>query len=294
MTIYIDIVLLENLIMNYIILLTTAIVLKVKIKQIRLITAGLIGAIYTIIGYTKILGIHTSFTLKFILSLVIIYVAYNPQNIKKMLKEIIAFYFISFAFGGAAFAFIYIIKPQEIIMKNGLFLGAYPVKIVIFSVIVMSMIIITFSKIKRKIKYRDLFCEIEIHLNGKIIKTIAMIDSGNMLKEPITNIPVIVVERTLLYECLPKEILNNLERIIGGDFRNITSKIKDEYISRLKLIPYSSLGKQNGMLLGIKANKVIVRKEEHENEINNIIIGIYPESFTKRGEYRALIGIELI
>lgn len=294
MTIYIDIVLLENLIMNYIILLTTAIVMKIKIKQIRLILAGLIGAIYTIIGYTKILGIHTSFTLKFILSIVIIYVAYNPQNIKKMLKEIMFFYFISFAFGGAAFAFIYIIKPQEILMKNGLFLGVYPIKIVILSVIVVSTMIITFTIIRRKIKYKDIFCEIEIYLNGKIIKTIAMIDSGNMLKEPITNIPVIVVEHTLLYECLPKEILNNLERIIGGDFKNITEKIKDEYMSQLKLIPYSSLGKQNGMLLGIKAKKVIVKKEDNENEINNIIIGIYPSSFTKRGDYGALIGIDLI
>ena len=35
MTIYIDIVLVENIIMNYIILFATAIVLKIKIKHIR-------------------------------------------------------------------------------------------------------------------------------------------------------------------------------------------------------------------------------------------------------------------
>ena len=53
MTIYIDVVLFENLIMNYIILLATGIILKIKIKHLRLIIASLIGAIYSIFGYIK-------------------------------------------------------------------------------------------------------------------------------------------------------------------------------------------------------------------------------------------------
>ena len=63
---------------------------------------------------------------------------------------------------------------------------------------------------------------------------------------------------------------------------------------KLKVIPFSSLGKQNGMLLGIKAEKVIIKFEEEEKENQNIIIGIYNKSLTKRGEYRALLGIELM
>ena len=31
---------------------------------------------------------------------------------------------------------------------------------------------------------------------------------------------------------------------------------------RLKVIPFSSLGKQNGMLLGIKAEEVVIKNEE--------------------------------
>ena len=121
-----------------------------------------------------------------------------------------------------------------------------------------------------------------------------MIDTGNMLKEPITNTPVVVVEHTLLYECIPKEILNNLENIIGGDFEKVPEHIKEKYISRLKLIPFSSLGKQNGMLLGIKPQYIKIMKEEDEQINKNVIIGIYNKSLTKKGEYRALMGIELI
>jgi len=295
MTIYIDIVLIENLIMNYIILFTTAVVLKIKVNHIRLILASLLGAGYSIIAYMGIIKVYSSIILKIILSALIIYIAFNPQNIKKMCKDLLLFYLVSFVFGGAAFALIYIIKPQNILMKNGLFLGTYTLKTVMLGAVVAFCIIIgAFAIIKNKISKKDMFCEIEILINQKKIKTKAMIDTGNMLKEPITNVPVIVVEHILLYSCMPKEILNNLKEIMGGDFKNIPCDIQEKYISKLKLIPFSSLGKQNGMLIGIRPEYVKVITDEQEKINKNVIIGIYEKSLTKKGEYQALIGIELL
>ena len=87
-------------------------------------------------------------------------------------------------------------------------------------------------------------------------------------------------------------ILNNTESILGGDFKNIPEDIKREYIPKLKIIPFASLGKQNGMLVGIKPEKIEIINEQTE-ENKNAIIGIYNKSLTKKGEYNALIGIEL-
>lgn len=292
MTIYVDIVLVENLIMNYIILFATGLVLKLKINQIRIIISSLLGAMYSIIAYAGILEIYSSLGLKIVLSILIVYIAFNPQNAKKMWKYILIFYLTSFVFGGAAFALIYIIKPQDILMRNGLFLGTYPLKTVMLSAIIGFFIIVTaFTIVKSKISKKDMFCNIEIKLNEKIIKTKAMLDTGNLLKEPITNTPVVVVEHTLLYECIPKEILNNLEKIIGGDFEKLPNYIREEYVLKLKLIPFSSLGKTNGMLLGIKPEYIkVIGEEERVNK--NVIIGIYNKSLTKKGEYRALMGME--
>lgn len=295
MTIYIDVVLIENLLMNYIILYATGIVMKIKMKVVRLLLASLIGALYSIMAYISTFGIYSNIILKFILSIIIIYVAYNPQTAKKMWKELMVFYLVSFVFGGAAFALIYIVKPQEILMKNGLFLGTYPLKTVLLgAVLAFVLIIVVFAIAKNKISKKDMFCDIKFKLNGKEIKTKAMIDTGNLLKEPITNTPVVVVEHTLLYDCMPKEILNHLEDILGGDFEKVPEEIRINYISKLKLIPYSSLGKQNGMLLGIKPDFLVIQEEENEEKKDNIILGIYNKSLTKRGEYRALLGIELL
>ena len=294
MTIYIDIVLVENIIMNFIILFATAIILKIKIKYIRIFVASLLGAVYSVIAYMGILKLYSNIIMKILLSILIVYIAFNPQSIKKMWKNLVIFYLTSFIFGGVAFALIYILKPQDILMKNGLFLGTYPLKTVLLGAIISLLVILVgFKIVKGKFSKKDMFCDLEIKINNKIVKTTAMIDTGNCLKEPISNIPVIVLEHTLLYECIPKQILNNLEKIIGGGFEEIPQEIKEKYISKLKLIPYSSLGKQNGMLLGIKPEYVKISAEEKEKKIN-VIIGMYNKSLTKRGEYRALIGVECI
>lgn len=294
MTIYLDVIIVENLIMNYIILYATGLISKIKIKHLRLFLASLIGAIYSVIEYISKINIYSNIITKIILSILIVYIAYNPQDVKKMCKELLLFYLTTFTFGGVATYLIYVIKPQEIIIKNGMYTGTYILKTVFLGAIIGSIIIIIgFKLAKNKITKKDMFCITKIKINGKEIELKTMMDTGNMLKEPISGNPVMVVEKNSLYNIIPKEILNNIENILGGDFEKIPQELKEEYIPRLKIIPFSSLGKQNGMLLGIKAEKFKIITEQTEEEKENVIIGIYNKSLTKRGEYNALIGIEL-
>lgn len=180
-------------------------------------------------------------------------------------------------------------------MKNGLFLGTYPLKTIFIGAIIATIILITgFKIVKNKISKKDMYCNIKIIIEKKQVETTAIVDTGNMLKDPITGVPVIVVESSLLEKIIPKEILQNTEQIIGGDFKNVPEIIRNKYIAKLKLIPYSSLGRQNGMLIGIKSDEIIIETEENAIRKDNIIIGIYNKSLTKRGEYRALIGIDIL
>ena len=87
MTIYLDIVLLENLCMNYIILFATGYLLKIKMNHIRLILSALLGGIYSIAAYMQILEIYSNIILKIILSIVMVYIAYNSKNVKQILKQ---------------------------------------------------------------------------------------------------------------------------------------------------------------------------------------------------------------
>ena len=295
MTVYLDVIFLENIVINYIILYVTGLISKSKIKQNKLLLGALIGAIYSIIYYLLKLKIYSSFIIKIILSIVIIYVSFNSNNYKDLLKKVLLFYLTSFVFGGATIAIIYMANSQNITILNGVLVGNYTIKTILIGVIIAYFtILIAFKIIKNKISKKDLICDISVRLDNKNIRTKALIDTGNMLKEPITNLPVIVMEHTLLYDVIPKDILNNTEKILGGDFSKIPDDIRDEYSSKLKVIPFSSLGKQNGMLLGIKGEDLTVNLKDEIKKIDKVIIGIYNKSLTKRGEYRSLLGLEIL
>ena len=112
------------------------------------------------------------------------------------------------------------------------------------------------------------------------------------MKEPITGVPVIVVETTYLFQLVPNEILNNIDNIIVGniDVLNVND-IEDEekreeisgFLSKFRVIPFNSLGKENGLLLGVKADylKVIENGEYEHKKIENVIIGIYNKKLSK-------------
>ena len=158
-------------------------------------------------------------------------------------------------------------------------------------IIAFIVIIISFKMIKNKISKRDLICNLIIKINEKEIRTKALIDTGNFLKDPIKNTPVIVAEYLLFKKVISDEILENIEKILGGDLSKISENIKNEYISKMKIIPFSSLGKQNGMLLGIKAQEAIIEQNEEINKIDKVIIGLYNKKISKTGEYHALVGL---
>ena len=84
-----------------------------------------------------------------------------------------------------------------------------------------------------------MFCLVKIHINGKFVNVKAIIDTGNFLKEPITKTPVIVVEKQALLKLIPNYILDNIDKIINGEDIDL-----GDYISKVRLIPFSSLRKR--------------------------------------------------
>lgn len=279
--------------MNYIILFATAYIMKIKISHIRIIASSSIGAVYSIMLYMQILPIYSSIFMKIILSVVMVYISYAPKSVKIAIKQLIIFYLISFAFGGCAFALLYFVKPQDIFIKNGVYIGTYPLKIALLGGIVGFIITyIAFKIIKNKATKEEMIYKLKIKINDKTVEVNALLDTGNKLKDPITLVPVIVIEKQKLYNFLPEEILENIDKIIGGDSNKLIEE-NIKYMSKFRVIPYNSIGKQNGLMLGFKADEVKIIIDEEERTIKNTIIGIFNQSFNSQ-TYSALISLEII
>ena len=292
MSIYLDIILFENLCMNYIILFATGIVMKRKMKQYMLIISSLIGSIYAIIVYLKITKIASTIIMKIILSMAMVFLAFRDKSYKKFLKDLLMFYLVSFIFGGCSFALIYFISPQNVLMHNGVLVGIYPMKVTLMAGVVAFIIIqIAFKITKNKLSPDDMMCKIEIYFENKKLIVNSLIDSGNMLKDPIGGAPVLVIEKEKITSILPDKLLNIIEQIEGGAYEKGDT---NEYLSKIRMIPFSSLGKQNGMLVGVKAEKVKVNFKDVKNNIENVVLGIYSKRLTKDNRYNALIGLNVL
>ena len=295
MIIYLDVIFLENLILNFLILYAVGIETKSKIKILKILLASFIGSAYTVLVYLIKNAFFQSIIMKVLLSVVMNYIAYKTNSIKELLKIIVYFYLTSFIFGGSALAIIYIVNTGNISIHDGVIYGKYTLLTIIISVIVsFIVIIISFRLIKNRISKKDLICNITIKINDKKVRTTALIDTGNFLKEPITNIPVIVAEHTLFNGIISNQILEHTENILGGDLNEISEAEKNKYLSKMRIIPFSSLGKQNGMLLGIKAQEVTIEQNEKIKKVEKIILGLYNKKLSKRQEYHALIGLILL
>ena len=276
MAIYLDIIFFENTLMNYIILYATGFVQKRKMKNFKLIISSVIGAIYAIISYLNLIPVYSTPFMKILLSSIMIYVAFNNENIKQMIKNLLLFYLTSFVIGGCALALLYMISPQNIHFQNGVLVGTYPMKVTLISGIIGFLIIqYSFSLNKRQMKIKDLLCDLEIAINNQKVKIKGYIDSGNTLKDPLSKKPVIIVEKNII------EKIVDVEKLMGGD-ENL----------KIRLIPFKSIGKQNGMLIGIKPQYIKIKYNENQVKTNNVIVGIYDKKISKN--YSALIGLEIL
>ena len=289
-TVYIDIIFLENLFMNFIILFAPQTILKSNIKIIRTFLASILGGIYAILMYMSEIRIYSNICLKIILSLAMVEIAFNPKSIKSFFKYLVIFYLTSFTFGGVAFALIYFVSPENVVFNNGRLVGTYPIKMILLGGILGFIIIVSsFKNIKKKISKTDMLCNIKITIENKSKSLISIVDTGNFLKDPISKAPVIVVNSQSLTGILPGEILDNIKDIINGANVNI-----GQYIKKIRIIPFSSLGKENGLLLGIKSDISVINYQDNVIIIKDAIIGIYPGILNKENKYQALVGIEAL
>ena len=232
-----------------------------------------------------------SLIIKIVLSIVMIKVAYNIKFNKGLIKTLIVFYLISFATAGIAMALIYsnaftIVKfennpenitrrmPQQSLMKNAIISGS----------IGFIITFLAFKYNKSKITKNDLICELIIKIGNKKVRLKALIDTGNSLKYSNTNDNVIIVEKNTIFS--EDEFKKYIEE---GSDENEEKNYKNANNTKLRLIPFKSIGKENGVLIGIKPDEVIMIKDEKITKVENVIIGMYEKKIGTK--YSAIIGI---
>ncbi|WP_427338505.1 sigma-E processing peptidase SpoIIGA [Caloranaerobacter sp. DY30410] len=294
MYVYAEYLILENFIINFIILYVTKRFTRTETTRLRLTLAALIGAVYTLVVFYPKLSFMVNFTMKLTVSILIVVVAFNPITLKKFLKLIATFYIVSFVFAGSALALFYLIDVDSYIGNGIFYIKDFPIKILVFA-IVTSWILIkyTWSYIYGKISKDKILVPITISLKNREVHIIALVDTGNSLKDPLTDTPVIIVQFSAIKKILPEKTKKFFEMHDVKDLRLILPFLQElGQDLKIRVIPFKTIGQENGVLFGFKPDKVIIK--DQDRAITNIIVGIYNDKLSNDNKYEALLHPELL
>lgn len=296
--IYLDVVIMENLVMDFLILKLTARFSGMKASSLRIFFGALLGSLY-VVPLVMLPGLKFLFTAlaKIVLGMIIVAVTFNPKKLAAFFKTLAIFFISTFIFAGAGFALLYMNKSGGFV-KNGVFiiLGDSKWFQLLLAVILVGIIVRIFWEMYQDRVLREkLLIPLKIAFESRIINLAALVDTGNSLHDPLTNLPVIVVEFKAIKDLLPLEIQRIFEEAKENDLNCVTSIVsKSTWFSRFRLIPFTSLGKENGMLIGFKPDYIEIGESDEKKGVSDVIVGIYNRALSRDDHYRALLGPDLI
>lgn len=301
MEIYLDIVILENIVINYLILLVTAKFSRNRSSTLRLLLGAMIGAAYLVIMILlPDMKVYTTVLSKLLLSIAMVAVTFHFTRLTVFFKTLAMFYAATFLFAGAGFALMFFNREWGI-MRNGVLMTPMSLLNTKWSELLMAFAVtliilrIVWDVIQKKFLREKLLVQMIISFDKKSIQLFALVDTGNSLHDPLTNMPVVVVEYSAVKELLPMDIREIFEKNSDNDLNIITATIScSDWFSRFRLIPFTSLGKENGMLIGFRPDYIEIGTEGEKKGVQEVIVGIYNRALSRNEQYKALMNPELM
>ena len=293
-TVYIDMLFLVNFLLDFIVLWATARLAQIRVSPWRLAGGACLGALYSVLVLLPGLERLSTFELKFLVSLVMLLSVFAPVSWKKFGQALLFFYLVAFTMGGAVFGFVYFITGSNISKALGSFTMDYLWLIV--AVITAGLLGKYGMPYLKKSLLQDLLkVPLEITVQGRQLKIYGLVDTGNQLVDPVTGMPVIIVEYSVLSPLLPPQLK---ELVSGGGEFNL-SKLADVVpeegtVPPFRVIPFTTIGKRHGLLIGFRPDEVTVYVGDRKIRKRDVIIGIYNMRLSPRGTYRALLHPDLL
>lgn len=187
--VYVDLLVIENLVYNYVILLGVSLLLTRITNFKRLFLSSAIGTIPLIFLFIDISN-QLNFLISFIFSIVMSVIAFSYKNILYTIKNIFYMYMTGIFIGG----FIYLINVNILLEIDNYLLNT--TILIALSPIITLIYIKSISKFK--INYSNYY-KADIYFNADEPITItAFLDTGNKLIDPYKHRPIILINKSLV------------------------------------------------------------------------------------------------
>lgn len=273
-----------ELFMDYVLLWATAEIARIKTTRVRLFLGALIGVAYSglvFLSSNEIFIGHDyamQFGVKIVFSFLMLLTAFYPMSFRKFLNTTAIFYLIAFMSGGAALATLYLAGGNWIMVDIA----------AIGTILIVAEL--GWGVIQKRI-WKELFhVPIEIQFDDRCVAVDALVDTGNRLKDPLTGTPVVILESSAMMQVIPDDLKDIVELLETGDFTELSERLKhSSWSSRFRIIPYASIGKERGLLIGFRPTIVRIWEDGKPVDVHNVIVGIHNRKLCPEGSYKALL-----
>ncbi len=280
--IYVDILVIVNLFVNYFLLLATAKFFCIKWKTSRLILGEILGGIYSLYILAPELPWFISSVIKLFMSVTIIAATFGIKKPTQFFKILIYFYSVNFLFSGIMMAVWCWFKPNGMQVNNAVvYFNISPV-ILIISTIISYIIIEAINKIVNKRRLDHKIINLKIKFRTNQISITAKIDTGNFLKEPFSGLPVIVARETSVKPLLPVNTYEQIKDYSADKFTDILNL-------KIRMIPFKTISEES-VLPAFKPDCIKINESEVQKEV---YIALCEDKFMPQNA-EALINPEIL
>ena len=181
MTIYIEYLLIDNFVIDYVIIMVMEFILKKKFNKFRVIIVSLIGAISAIflpIINSKIL----LFLYKVLFSLLMVVMLKKYDKFKQYCVHIILFYFSTFLMGGIMIGLMNLLGIEYRMTNVAMYQLDVPIGIVVILLLLtLALVKIICKVVVSKFKLSKSLYDVTIFCNNERMKIMGYLDTGNHL-----------------------------------------------------------------------------------------------------------------
>ena len=248
--IYIDVLICVNLVINYFLILATSKFLYLRLKRLRLILGEVLGAVYSLYILLPDYPVFVSLITRLFMAATIMGTVFGFKNLKILAKSVAYFFVVSFLFSGIMFGMWYVFRPRGMAINNGVvYFNISPLLLIASSLVAYTVIEVT-NRILEKKENKNLVCSVLVKVGERQVNFAAKVDTCNSLREPFSNLPVIVASEEVLKPVLPQDFQFLIK---GNEMQNFEG-------FKIRFIPFQTVSGE-GLLPAFKPDVVKIKND---------------------------------
>lgn len=270
MTIYVDVLLVLNIYVNYLLLMATAKLRHLRLTFPRCILSSLFGSLFSLAIFIPAMNIVTLNIFKIFSAFLIVIATFGFGNFLDYFKNTLFFFAVNFVFAGAVYALMLAINSSATYFNNAcLYIDLSPVTLVVGTAIAYFSLGVI-RRIFGRSTSADGRYSVIVSFGGRTVSLSGIADTGNTLTDVFSGLPVIICDSESL-------------GVSGG-----ISAI--ENIRGARILPYSTIG--NDGFITVFTPVYVCVKNETSNRVKQVsaLIGISE----KHGEYEAIFNPKIL